>query len=186
MKLKMSHIVPGLAGIAAVCAVIMLCQHDPAEAVLEGSNRNRMEFLNYSEHMIKSGLYAKTGKDTFNRDRKRFVRGIKRHNEPRIYQPDVYTWELALQEHRKKISGLKDVQEAVKTGNITPVPMEGEGIVPANIDANVVPVPPAEAAPIMSACPAACEALPNIPALEPAACYCPPVGTRGDSYDASF
>lgn len=182
MKLKMSHIIPGLTGIAAICSVIMLCQKDPAEAVLEGSNRDRMEFLNFSETIIKDGLCASTGKATFNRAQKKYVRGIRRHNEPRIYQPDVYTWELALQEHRKKISGLQEVQEAVKSGNIPPVPMEGEGILPTNPEANVIPAPPAEAAP---ACAVVSE-IPDIPALQPAAAYCPPKGHRGDSYDASF
>lgn len=185
MKLKMSHIIPGLAGIAAICSVIMLCQNDPAEAVLEGSNRDRMEFLNFSETIIKDGLYARTGKATFNRAQKKFVRGVKRHNEPRIYQPDVYTWELALQEHRKKISGLQEVQDSVKNGVVPPVPMEGEEILPTNPEANVIPAPPSESAPVMSACPAACD-IPNIPALQPAAAYCPPKGHRGDSYDASF
>ncbi len=180
MKLKMSHIIPGLAGVAAICSVIMLCQKDPAEAVLEGSNRDRMEFLNFSETIIKDGLGAKTGKATFNREQKKYVRGIRRHNEPRIYQPDVYTWELALQEHRKKISGLQEVQEAVKSGNIPPVPMETEGILPTNPEANVIPQPPAE-----NACTVVSE-IPDIPALQPAAAYCPPKGHRGDSYDASF
>lgn len=185
MKLKMSHIVPGLAGIAMVCSIIMLSQHEPAEAVLEGSNRSRMEFLNFSETMIKDGLYAKTGKETFNRKRKKYVRGIRRHNEPRIYEPDVYTWELALQEHRKKISGLKEVEENVKSGNVTPVPMEMETIIPTNPETNVVPAPLGGSS-FMGNCPAACEALPDIPALMPAAVYNTPVGTKGDSCDASF
>ena len=186
MKLKMSHIVPELAGIAVVCSILMLFQHEPAEAVLEGSNRDRMEFLNYSENMIKNGLYAKSGRDTFNRSRKKYVRGVKRHNEPRIYQPDVYTWELALQEHRKKISGLKDVQEDVKNGNITPVPMEAEGIAPANPEANVIPAPPNANAPLVGNFSASVEGLPDIPALQPATAYSTPAGTKGDSYDASF
>ena len=95
MKLNMSHIVKGLAAVA-ICSVIMLAANDPAQAVLEGSNRDRMEFLDFSESMIKTGLYAKTGKVTFNHDKKKYVRGVKRHNEPKIYQPDVYTWELAM------------------------------------------------------------------------------------------
>ena len=53
MKLNMSHIVKGLAAVA-VCSVIMLASNEPAQAVLEGSNRDRMEYLDFSESMIKA------------------------------------------------------------------------------------------------------------------------------------
>ena len=59
MKLNMSHIVKGLAAVA-VCSVIMLASKEPAQAVLEGSNRDRMEYLDFSENLIRAGLYAKT------------------------------------------------------------------------------------------------------------------------------
>ncbi len=73
-------------------------------AVLEGSLRNQAEFLDYSEHSIKQAFYPKKSHDVFNNKKKAYVHGVKRHNEPVIYEPDVYTWELAMEEHRRKMA----------------------------------------------------------------------------------
>jgi hypothetical protein len=78
----------------------------PAFAVLEGSMRNQMEFLDFSENMIRDGIYPKTGHDVFDKNKKAYVHGIQEHNAPVIYEPDVYTWELAMAEHRKKLDRL--------------------------------------------------------------------------------
>lgn len=128
MKIDMSFLAKGLIGVA-VCSAIMLVRTDPAQAILEGSNRDRMEYLDFSENMIKTSLYAKTGKATFNRSKKKFVRGVTRHNEPKIYQPDVYTWELAMAEHRKKIASMT-TEPDVPTPMVTPVAMEAEAVIP--------------------------------------------------------
>ncbi|MGM0600401.1 MAG: hypothetical protein ACQETH_11380 [Candidatus Rifleibacteriota bacterium] len=78
----------------------------PAFAVLEGSMRQQMEFLDFSENMIRDGIYPKTGHDVFDKNKRAYVHGIKEHNSPVIYEPDVYTWELAMAEHRKKLDRL--------------------------------------------------------------------------------
>lgn len=202
MKLTMGHLVKGLAGVAVIAA-IMLSQSDPAQAILEGSNRDRMEYLDFSENAIKASLYAKTGRATFNRDKRSFVRGIKRHNEPKIYQPDVYTWELAMAEHRKKLQAMNPAP--VPTDNVAPVPMTADGIIPGNpapvavspVGVDGLPETPGRtvghtdfrAAQIkqkiidhMNSLDAR-DAANNIPALQPAV-Y--PRGHRGDSYDASY
>ena len=190
MKLNMGHVVKALAAVS-VCAVIMLVANDPAQAVLEGSNRDRMEFLDFSESIIKSGLYAKTGKVTFNHDKKKYVRGVKRHNEPRIYQPDVYTWELAMNEHRKKMQALAPVP-APPMATVAPVPMAQEPVLPMNPAPNVADGKPAgtdfKAEDIKRRIIEHMNSLDdrypsNIPALQPAV-Y--PKGRRGDSFDASF
>ena len=188
MKLNMIHVIKGLAAVA-ICSVIMLANTDPAQAVLEGSNRDRMEFLDFSETIIKDGLYAKTGKVTFNRNKKKYVRGIKRHNEPRIYQPDVYTWELAMNEHRKKMAALAPAQDPV-IAPVAPIPMEQDMILPSNPSPNMASAPGGDykAEDIkrriiehMNSLDARYPS--NIPALQPAV-Y--PKGKRGDSFDASF
>ena len=185
----MSYLIKGLAGIA-ICSAIMIATSEPAQAILEGSNRDRLEYLNYSETMIKDGLYAKTGKATFNRDKKKYVRGIKRHNEPRIYQPDVYTWELAMNEHRKKMQALAPVQDP-PVANVAPVPMGQDPILPLDSAQNINAQPAKtdyKAEDIKRRIIEHMNSLDsrypsNIPALQPAV-Y--PKGKRGDSFDASF
>ncbi|MBU1108427.1 MAG: hypothetical protein KKB51_17260 [Candidatus Riflebacteria bacterium] len=127
MPLTVKNLVKGiaLAGLFSITAWL------PAHAVLEGSNRDRFECLDFSENMIRAGLYATKGRATFNRDQNRFVRGIKESNAPRIYQPDVYTWELAMAEHRKKLAQLAPPQEP-PIPMVTPVPMSGPGMLPTS------------------------------------------------------
>ncbi len=136
MKLNMSHVLKGLAGLG-ICTVIVLLSMDQAQAVLEGSNRNRLEYLNYSENIIRDAFCAKKGRATFSKSKRRFVRGVKRHNEPRIYQPDVYTWELAMNEHRRKLQTLAPVTDMPIPG-VAPVPMDSEAIPPSNPSDNFV------------------------------------------------
>ena len=135
MKLNMDHIIKGIIGLG-ICSVIMLLSTDPAQAVLEGNCRDRLEFLDFSESLIKHGLYAKTGRETFNTTKKKYVRGLKRHNEPKIYEPDVYTWELAMAEHRKKMNALKAAD--VASSNVTPIPMLQDSLLPSNPKSNVL------------------------------------------------
>ena len=164
-----------------------------AQAVLEGTQRDRMEYLDFSEKRIRHGLYARTGKATFNHNKKNFVRGVKRHNEPKIYQPDVYTWELAMSEHRKKMQALAPAPEIPIT-NIAPSPMTQEAIIPSDPE----PQPPVvrsrndfRAEDIkrriiehMNSLDAKYSSNPTmIPALQPAI-Y--PKGKSGDSYDANY
>ena len=188
MKLNMSYLIKGLAGIA-ICSAIMIATSEPAQAILEGSNRDRLEYLNYSETMIKDGLYAKTGKATFNRDKKKYVRGIKRHNEPRIYQPDVYTWELAMNEHKRKMQALAPIPD-LPPSNIAPTPMDAEKLLPSSPTPNVIRNHKTgrRAEDIKNRIVQHMNYLDsrypsNIPALQPAV-Y--PSGKRGDSFDANY
>ena len=187
MKLTMSHVLKGLAGLA-ICSAIMILSREPAQAILEGSNRDRLEYLEFSESLIKDSLYAKRGRNTFNNDQKKFVRGVKRHNEPRIYEPDVYTWELAMNEHRSKLQIMNPTPD-LPPARVNPAPMYQDSILPSN------------PAPYMVKNPRDCRAndikrrvlqhmnymdsrqLYTIPALQPAV-Y--PRGRHGDSFDANF
>lgn len=188
MKINMGYVIKGLAGLA-ICTAIMLLAKDPAQAVLEGNNRDRLEYLNYSEELIKAGLYAKKGRSTFNSGKRRYVRGVKRHNEPRIYEPDVYTWELAMNEHKKKLQSLAPVSD-MPIPNVTPAPMFPEAILPSNpgsspyssgrndYKAENIKQRIVEHMGYLDA-----KYPSNIPALQPAI-Y--PRGNRGDSCDASY
>jgi hypothetical protein len=99
--------------------------------VLEGPNRERFEHLDFSENIIKAGLYAKTGRQVFNHDQNNFVRGIHESNAPLIYEPDVYTWELAMARHRKKLAELAPPQQP-PIPLVSPVPMSGPNMLPTS------------------------------------------------------
>jgi hypothetical protein len=95
----------------------------PAEAVLEGSNRERMEFLDFSERMIRDGLYAKSGSSTFSSEKRSFLRGVRRQNEAHIYEPDVYTWHLAMEAHKKKLESIAPEGPVLVEGGVQPSSM---------------------------------------------------------------
>lgn len=119
-----------LKSIVFVTITVIACL-PPLRAELEGSLRNQMELLGYSEKLIKQGLYAKTGHDVFNKNKRAFIRGVKEHNAPRIYEPDVYTWELAMAEHRKKLEQLAPPAPP-KTSTMVPTPMSPPSVMPPN------------------------------------------------------
>ncbi len=123
--------IKNLARRIAIAGLFSVTAWLPAHAILEGPNRDRFEQLDFSEHLIRNSLYSKTGRAVFNHDQKRFVRGIKESNAPHIYQPDVYTWELAMAEHRKKLAQLAPPQEP-PIPMVSPVPMSGPGMLPTN------------------------------------------------------
>ncbi len=134
MSIKMKNMVSALA------ALLLVWQ--PVQAELEGPLRDQMEFLDFSETMIRDGLYAKTGHDVFNKNKRAFVRGIKEHNAPRIYEPDVYTWELAMAEHRKKLDQLAP-PSAPGIGLVTPSPLTPPALLPADPNAlQLTPIGP--------------------------------------------
>lgn len=115
----------------AIATLATFTLWQPARAELEGPLRDQMEFLDFSENMIRDGLYAKTGHDVFNKNKRAFIRGITEHNAPRIYEPDVYTWELAMAEHRKKLDQLAP-PAAPQFATVAPTPMLPPSLMPAS------------------------------------------------------
>lgn len=115
----------------AIAAAFGFMAVQPAMAVLEGTMRNQMEYLDYSESLIHAGLYAVSGHDVFDKDKRAYVHGITRHNAPRIYEPDVYTWELAMAEHRKKLA-VKQPEISPAAPSMSPVPMAPPPILPTS------------------------------------------------------
>lgn len=114
-------------GALAIMLAAAFCS--PAQAEIQGPLREQMEFLDFSETLIRDGLYAKTGRDVFNKNKRAFVRGIKEHNAPRIYEPDVYTWELAMAAHRKKLDQLAP-PSVPEFGTVSPTPMSPPSMLP--------------------------------------------------------
>ncbi|MDN5280754.1 MAG: hypothetical protein PWR01_4719 [Clostridiales bacterium] len=130
---KIINLAKGLA-VAGIAAVTLW---QPALAELQGPIREQMEYLDFSETMIRDGLYAKSGHDVFNKNKRAFVHGIKEHNAPRIYEPDVYTWELAMAEHRKKLDRLAPPAAPqiapVTPSTMTPLPILPSGPAPVQL-----------------------------------------------------
>lgn len=83
--------------------IIVLPAQLIAVELFGGTTREQMERLDYSETLIRSTVLAREGRDIFNPESRRFVRGIRAGRIPIIYEPDVYTWELAMQEHRRQM-----------------------------------------------------------------------------------
>lgn len=125
MRRHFSSLVKGVAFAALIGGFFW----QPAKAELEGPLRDQMEFLNFSETTIRDGLYARSRHDVFNKNKKAFIHGIKKHNDPHIYEPDVYTWELAMAEHRKKLDQLAP-PAAPEIAGVTPTPMLPPPILP--------------------------------------------------------
>jgi hypothetical protein len=102
----------------------------PVVAEIEGPMREQMEFLDFSETMIRDSLYAKSHHDVFNKSKRAFVHGITEHNAVPIYEPDVYTWELAMAEHRRNLNQLAPPEQP-SFSPVTPTPMLPPPILPA-------------------------------------------------------
>lgn len=66
--------------------------------------RQFLEQHYFSEEIIKFSLYAKSSKDVYCYQKRKFVHGLPRVTLPFIYEPDVLTWQLAMQEHNKMLA----------------------------------------------------------------------------------
>jgi hypothetical protein len=125
MPVNLKKILKGVGFMTCLGLIIL----QPVSAEIEGPMREQMEYLDFSENIIRAGLYAKQGHDVFNKRKRTFIHGITEHNAPRIYEPDVYTWELAMAEHRRKLDQLAP-SEAPPFSPVTPSPMLPPPILP--------------------------------------------------------
>lgn len=101
----------------------------PAET--DGNMRQNLEKLDFSERMITGGIYAKSRHDVFQKERRKYVHGVQRTNLPFIYEPDVYTWELAMAAHNQALFNEPQLMGAIP-GLIAPVPMDGPAMYPGD------------------------------------------------------
>lgn len=106
-----------LATLAALYAV------HPVTALTDGPTRKTLEANAFSERLIRASIYAKDSREYFNEEKRRFVHGIPRVQEPLIYEPDVYTWELAMATQRRQIAAMNPPMAPIP-GVVQPIPME--------------------------------------------------------------
>jgi hypothetical protein len=79
---------------------------DPVTALTDGPVRREMEAWGFTETLIKASLYPKSSHDVYSVSKRQPIHGIPRINKEIIYEPDVYTWELAMTAHRQQIAAM--------------------------------------------------------------------------------
>lgn len=94
----------------------------PARAVTEGPTRQVLEEREFSEFLIRSSIYPKSRHDVFVKEKRKSVPGVNIQQQL-IYEPDVYTWELAMASHRKQMAENPPVVAVPDADVIAPVPM---------------------------------------------------------------
>lgn len=91
-------------------------------AVTDGEQRRNLEAMEFGEEIIIRALHATPGKQVFSREKRKFVRGLPRVTLPLIYEPDVYTWELATSELKPRVRQRPPGPEPL-AGFVAPVTM---------------------------------------------------------------
>lgn len=110
--------------------ICILWSTAPARAVTDGPTRQVLEREFFSEHLIKSSIYPKSNHDVYVKEKRKAVHGMTLQQQL-IYEPDVYTWELAMAAHRKQLAE-NPPQVAVPAPDVvTPFPMIPGGMPPA-------------------------------------------------------
>jgi len=94
----------------------------PARAITDGPTRQFLENREFSEHLIKSSIYPKSRHDVFVKEKRKKVTGVNVQQQL-IYEPDVYTWELAMAAHRKQMAERPPIVAVPAADVIAPVPM---------------------------------------------------------------
>ncbi|MBP7633841.1 hypothetical protein KBA41_06700 [Candidatus Ozemobacteraceae bacterium] len=102
----------------------------PARAVTDGSTRQVFEKREFSEFLIRSSIYPKSRHDVFVKEKRKKVPGVNVQQQL-IYEPDVYTWELAMAAHRKQMAENPPVVAVPAADVIAPVPMLPGAMPPA-------------------------------------------------------
>lgn len=78
--------------------------------LFEGTIREQMERLDFSDKLIDASLRLNNGSKLYNSTANKYVRGIRAGDDRVIHEPDSFTWELTLTEHRNEVS--KDIADA--------------------------------------------------------------------------
>lgn len=103
----------------------------PATAVTDSPMRQILEKAFFSERLIKDAIYPKTTKDVYAVPKRKFIHGLPRISKPFIYEPDRYTWELAEEEHNRKLLAQAPAQNLLP-GTVQPLPMSPMAIPPTD------------------------------------------------------
>ena len=94
---------PFLWVVLLVCTVSLFLPVERSSAATDGRLRHEMEDLYFGEFLIRSSLYSVSRSDVYHPGKRKFIHGIPRIKTPFIYEPDVYTWELAMAAHRRTL-----------------------------------------------------------------------------------
>ncbi|MBF0407436.1 MAG: hypothetical protein HQM10_08780 [Candidatus Riflebacteria bacterium] len=157
-----------------------------ASSATDTPSRVLLERQYFSEYLIKATLYAKNSHDVYNHEERKFVHGLPRLLLPYLYEPDVYTWDLARSAFRTQLQGIdpsqikelpKDMQPGYSSMSGVSNQPQLTPLIPA--DPNDVNKMRQDMVTQMNT-PAA-EA-PNVPVLPTKL----PKGKRGDSFDSSY
>lgn len=105
----------------------------PARAVTDGPTRLFLEQRHFSEHLIKSSIYPKSRHDVYVKEKRKAVQGVNVQQQL-IYEPDVYTWELAMAHHRQQMAERPPLVAVPAADVIAPVPMFPGAMPPSSPD----------------------------------------------------
>ncbi|MBF0545220.1 MAG: hypothetical protein HQM08_12350 [Candidatus Riflebacteria bacterium] len=168
-------------------------------ALTETPSRQSLEKNYFSEMLINFSLYAKSTHDVFNVQERKFVHGLDRLLIPYIYEPDVYTWDLARGVFRKQREAMAPpVAPIAAPGLLQPMatPMGGIVPVPVQLTPLTPPGPSFDAGHVenikqgmvshMNALNSRAENQPTVPVLPNKLPKKMPKGKRGDSCDSTF
>ncbi|MBF0502420.1 MAG: hypothetical protein HQM09_19935 [Candidatus Riflebacteria bacterium] len=103
----------------------------PATAVTDGNMRRTLEDNHFSENLITSAIYPKSSHDVFHMENRVYIHGLPRVTRPHIYEPDTYTWELAMAAHYKKRS-LMVPPANLSPESVQPMPMTQPMMTPSD------------------------------------------------------
>jgi len=102
---------------------------DPVTAVTDTPMRKNLEFHGFNERLIRCTLYPKSTHDVYQPEKREYINGLRRITKDLIYEPDKYTWELAMAAHRRQIAELTSLP-LPPPGAVQPVPMEPYAPIP--------------------------------------------------------
>jgi len=119
--------------IAGLTVLTILWVSNPVTALTDGPVRKSLEDNSFGERLIKASIYPVSTHDVYHKEKREFIHGIKRVNKEIIYEPDVYTWELAMAAHQARIAELNPVP-LPPAGVVQPIPMEPYGVFPSSPD----------------------------------------------------
>lgn len=125
----MRSISAGCLFVLSLLAFTVVFHASDLEAVTDGDQRLWIESLDFSEPIIKAAIYARSRHDVFHKSKRRSTFGIPRVTNPLIYEPDVYTWKLAMAEHHRQMAARLPKIEPLQAPMI-PDPMAPPAMMP--------------------------------------------------------
>ena len=102
---------------------------NPVTAITDGTMRKNLESNGFNERLIEAAIYPKSSHDVYSQQKRQYVHGINRVTKDMIYEPDVYTWKLAMGAHRGQVAA-QNPPPPPAPELVQPIPMEPSIIPP--------------------------------------------------------